>query len=147
MIALLILTTYFPLLERGARPSPTLGSHVFQTTALSVLKVPYAQETTTALLRSHSCFPNRLVIQNEDIILSNDYIKKKGFWRKSKKKKILTTVQLRPFLAAGHIFYFYLLCCSSKLAIVKIIRAGKILIYSNLGKSLSCPAQVAFKLI
>ena len=79
MIALLILTTYFPLLERSARPSPTLGPYVFQTTALSVLKVPYAQETTTALLRSHSCFPNRLVIQNEDIILSNDYIKKKGF--------------------------------------------------------------------
>ena len=40
MIALLILTTYFPRLERGARPSPTLGPHVFQTTASSVLKVP-----------------------------------------------------------------------------------------------------------
>ena len=40
MIALLILTTYFPRLERGARPSPTLGPHVFQTTAFSVLKVP-----------------------------------------------------------------------------------------------------------
>ena len=32
----------------------------------------YAQETTTALLWSHSCFPNPLVILNEDIILSND---------------------------------------------------------------------------
>ena len=40
MIALLILTTYFPRLERSARPSPTLGPHVFQTTAFSVLKVP-----------------------------------------------------------------------------------------------------------
>ena len=40
MIAFLILTTYFPRLVRGARPSPTLGRRVFQTTALSVLKVP-----------------------------------------------------------------------------------------------------------
>ena len=40
MIALLILTTYFPRLERGARPSPSLGPHVSQTTAFSVLKVP-----------------------------------------------------------------------------------------------------------
>ena len=40
MIALLILTTYFPRLERGALPSPTLGPHVFQTTAFSVLKFP-----------------------------------------------------------------------------------------------------------
>ena len=40
MVAFLILTTYFPRLVRGARPSPTLGRRVFQTTALSVLKVP-----------------------------------------------------------------------------------------------------------
>ena len=40
MIAFLILTTYFPRLVRGARPGPTLGPRVFQTTALSVLKVP-----------------------------------------------------------------------------------------------------------
>ena len=39
MIALLILTTYFPRLERGARFSPTLGPHVFQTTTFKVLKV------------------------------------------------------------------------------------------------------------
>ena len=32
----------------------------------------YAQETTTAHLRSHSCFPDCLVILNEDRILSND---------------------------------------------------------------------------
>lgn len=44
MIALLILTTYFPRLEGGARPSPTLGPRVFQTTALSVLKVPNMRE-------------------------------------------------------------------------------------------------------
>ena len=44
MIALLILTTYFPRLVRGARPSPTLGRRVFQTTALSVLKVPNDNE-------------------------------------------------------------------------------------------------------
>ena len=44
MIALLILTTYFQRLERGARPSPTLGPRVFQTTALSVLKVPNMRE-------------------------------------------------------------------------------------------------------
>ena len=30
-----------------------------------------AQETTTALLRSHSCFFYRLVILNKDRILSN----------------------------------------------------------------------------
>ena len=44
MIALLILTTYFRRLVRGARPSPTLGRRVFQTTALSVLKVPNDNE-------------------------------------------------------------------------------------------------------
>ena len=32
----------------------------------------YAQETTTAQLRSQFCFPDRLVILNEDRILSND---------------------------------------------------------------------------
>ena len=37
----------------------------------------YAQETTNAQLRSHSCFPDRLLILNEDRILSDDY--KKGF--------------------------------------------------------------------
>ena len=30
------------------------------------------QETTSAQLRSHSCFPDRLVILNEDRILSDD---------------------------------------------------------------------------
>ena len=30
----------FPVLSTRARPSPTLGRRVFQTTALSVLKVP-----------------------------------------------------------------------------------------------------------
>ena len=32
----------------------------------------YARETTTTHLRSHSCFPDRLVILNEDGILSDD---------------------------------------------------------------------------
>ena len=32
----------------------------------------YAQETTTAHLRSHSCFADCLVILNEDRILSKD---------------------------------------------------------------------------
>ena len=49
MIAFLILTTYFPRLVRGARPSPTLGRRVFQTTALSVLKVPLIKEGTLQL--------------------------------------------------------------------------------------------------
>ena len=44
MIALLILTTNFPRLVRGARPSPTLCRRVFQTTALSVLIVPNDNE-------------------------------------------------------------------------------------------------------
>ena len=38
-------------------------------TALTLL---YGQETTSAQLRSHSCFPDRLVILNEDRILSDD---------------------------------------------------------------------------
>ena len=36
-----------------------------------------AQETTTALLRGHSCFSYRVVILNKDKILSN--YKKNGF--------------------------------------------------------------------
>ena len=43
----------------------------------------YAQENTNAQLRSHSCFPDRLVILNEDRVLSDD--QKGGFRRKSKK--------------------------------------------------------------
>ena len=31
------LNSYFPRFERGARPTPTLGRHVFQTTASLVL--------------------------------------------------------------------------------------------------------------
>ena len=51
MIAFLILTTYFPHLVRGARPSPNLGPSVFQTIALSVLKVPIvAAAAATKLL-------------------------------------------------------------------------------------------------
>ena len=38
-------------------------------TALTLL---YGQETTSAQLRSHSRFPDRLVILNEDRILSDD---------------------------------------------------------------------------
>ena len=38
-------------------------------TALTLL---YAQETTTTQLRSQFCFPDRLVILNEDNILLND---------------------------------------------------------------------------
>ena len=37
-----------------------------------ILSLLYAQETTTAHLRSRSCFLDRLVILNEDRILSND---------------------------------------------------------------------------
>ena len=51
MIAFLILTTYFPRLVRGARLSPTLGPSVFQTTALSVLKVPIFMVCVTAFHR------------------------------------------------------------------------------------------------
>ena len=47
MIALLILTTYFPLLERGARLNPALSPHVFQTTALSVLKGDFTNQNAT----------------------------------------------------------------------------------------------------
>ena len=43
----------------------------------------YAQETTTAQLRSQFCFPDRLVIINEDRMLLNDYVK--GFCRNTRK--------------------------------------------------------------
>ena len=59
-----------------------------------------AQETTTAQLRSHFCFPDYLVlILNEDRILSN--YKKRDF------AEILENFRsfsiFRPFTAAGHI--------------------------------------------
>ena len=43
----------------------------------------YAKETTTAQLWRQFCFPDRLVILNEDRILSND--QEKGFCRNSRK--------------------------------------------------------------
>ena len=46
----MILTTYFPRLERGAHPSPTLGPHVFQTTAFSFLKVPTFQHNAASII-------------------------------------------------------------------------------------------------
>ena len=36
----------------------------------------YAQETTTTHLGSPSCFPDRLIILNEERILSNDQLEK-----------------------------------------------------------------------
>ena len=41
-----------------------------------LLTILYSQETTTTQLRSDSCFADRLVILNDDIILSED--QKKG---------------------------------------------------------------------
>ena len=54
--------------------------------------LPRTLETATTLLQSHSCFPDRLVIINEDRILSND--EKKGF-----------CTNLETFLTAGHLVF------------------------------------------
>ena len=62
----------------------------------------YAQETTTAQLRSQFCFPDRLVILNEDRMFSNDYVK--GFCRNSRKFSDCRAFSfVRPVPAAGHI--------------------------------------------
>ena len=67
-----------------------------------LLTILYSQETTTTQLRSDSCFADRLVILNDDIILSED--------QKRDCAEILETfwtvghfVSLRPFPAAGHV--------------------------------------------
>ena len=46
-----------------------------------LLTILYSQETTTTQLRSDSFFADRLVILNDDIILSED--QKKGLCRNS----------------------------------------------------------------
>ena len=62
----------------------------------------YAQETTTAQLRSQFCFPDRLVILNEDRMFSNDYVK--IFCRNTRKFSDCRAFSfLRPLPAAGHI--------------------------------------------
>ena len=56
------------------------------------LTLLYAQETTIARMRSHFCFPDRLLILNEDYLeLDFQTARKKGFCRNS-----------RNFLTAGH---------------------------------------------
>ena len=63
----------------------------------------YAQETTNAQLRSHSCFPDRLLILNEDRILSDGY--KKGF------RKTLLIFHYFPILNKDRIFWGGLRLC------------------------------------
>ena len=61
--------------------------------------LPRTLETTTTLLQSHSCFPDRLVIINEDTILSND--EKKGFCTNSRKFSDCRAFNFsRPFTTA-----------------------------------------------
>ena len=61
--------------------------------SLHRLTLLYAQETTIAQMRSHSCFPDRLLILNEDY-LDFQTIRKKGFYRNS-----------RNFLTAGYLVF------------------------------------------
>ena len=50
----------------------------------------YAQETTTARLRSHTCFPDRWVILNEDSL----------YFQTSRKRNFAEI--LEKFVTAGH---------------------------------------------
>ena len=71
-----------------------LSSRFFlgQGASLHRLTLLYAQETTIARMRSHFCFPDRLLILNEDYLeLDFQTARKKGFCRNS-----------RNFLTAGH---------------------------------------------
>ena len=63
---------------------------------------PYPQ-TTTAQLRGHCCFLDRLVILNEDRILSNYW--KKGSFEENPEQFLTAAhlVFLRPFPVFGHI--------------------------------------------
>ena len=71
-----------------------LSSRFFLGEGASVHKLTllYAQETTIARMRSHFCFPDRLLILNENYLeLDFQTARKKGFCRNS-----------RNFLTAGH---------------------------------------------